>query len=271
MNTALLLLARKSPRAIPLAGGTWLVAHRDPAVEGVVDLRDLNLAYVERRGQRLRLGALTSLQTLVTDPGTRALANGLLGEAAQRHAPRAIRNVATLGGTLVVGEPTCEVLLALIVLDAQVIIRALARQGVSLAAFLANRAQYLGPAGLIVEVSLPPVPLNANSALEAVSRTAGDRPMVNAVALVERKGGVLRSVRLALGGVAPSPIRLPALEGALAGQALDEGVLNRLAREVAATIDPPADSRASAEYRREMAGIVAARALRAAWARAEEG
>ncbi len=57
VGDALHLLARPDRRSVPLAGGTWLIAQRDPTVEAVVDLRALNLAFVERRGRRLRLGA----------------------------------------------------------------------------------------------------------------------------------------------------------------------------------------------------------------------
>lgn len=270
VGVALRLLARRSPRTVPLAGGTWLVARRDPTVEAVVDLTRLNLAFIEPQGDWLRLGAMTNLQSLIASPEVRALAGGLLAEAVRRSAPRAIRNVATLGGTLVIGEPTSEVALALLALDAQVVIRTPTRRMVSLDAFLAHRTEHLPPAGLIVEVFVPLSPKNLGVALTEVSRTPCDRPIVNAAVLVSRQGDVCHVVRLALGGVAPHPLRLPAVEAMLTGSTPNDELLAAIAQTVSGAVTPATDTRASAEYRREMAGVVAARALRQAWAQIQE-
>ncbi len=270
VNTALRLLARASPRTAALAGGTWLVAQRDPAVRDVVDLSGLRLAYIERRVRRLRLGAMTRLQSLITSPQIHELADGLLAEAARRDAPRAIRNVATLGGTLVAGDSTSEVLLALLALEAQVVIRAPDRRVVSAEAFLGNRTSYLPRSGLVIEIVVPLPSAGSVAAFAEISRTPRDRPIVNAAAVVLRQGSTCRAARLVLGGVAPSPIRLPAVETWLVGKALGDGVLPRLARDVSAAVSPPSDTRASAEYRQAMAGVVVTRALREAWTRARE-
>jgi len=268
MSDALRLLGRPSLRTVPLAGGTWLVAQRDPTIEAVVDLSALSLASIEQRGHHLRLGAMTTLQTLVTYPAAGAMAGGLLAKAAKENALCAVRKVATLGGTLVAGGPTCELALALLVLDARLVICTRTRRTVSLKAFLFNRAEYLPPASIIIEIRLPMPPADLGAALAEVSLTPRDRPIVNAVALVSRRNGVCHGARLALGGVAPDPIRLPTVEAMLSGSALDDDLLTRVAQEIAAVVSPPADSRASAEYRRKMAGVVAARALREAWQQA---
>ncbi len=271
VGTALRLLARQSPRTLPLAGGTWLVAERDPTIEAVVDLSALNLAFVEQRGRRLRLGAMTTLQTLIADQQASSLGHGLLAQAARRSAPRAIRNVATLGGTLVAGGATSEVALALLALNAQVVIRTPSRRVVSLDAFLANRIEYLPSAGLIVEVVVPWPPANMGVALAEVSRTPRDRPIVNAAAFVTRIGHVCRVARLALGGVSTDPVRLPVIEAMLSGSGLDGELLAHITHSILAAINPQSDARASAEYRREMAGVVAVRALREAWEQARKG
>ncbi len=81
MSATLHLLARQSPRSVPLGDGTWLFAQRDPTIEAVVDLSALKLAFVEQRGHRLSLGAMTTLQTLFTDQKVSTLGRGLLAEA----------------------------------------------------------------------------------------------------------------------------------------------------------------------------------------------
>lgn len=269
VSEALRLLARESPRTVPLAGGTWLVARRDPTIEAVVDLTRLNLAFIKLQGDWLHLGAMTRLQSLIAHPEVCALANGLLAEAVRRSAPPPTRNVATLGGTLVIGRPTSEVALALLALDAQVVIRAPTRRMVSLDAFLAHRTEHLPPSGLIVEVFVPLSPPNLGAVTMEISCAPRDRPIVNAAVLVSRQGEVCRVVRLALGGVAPHPLRLPAVEALLTGSTPDDERLVAIAQAVSGTVTPATDTRASAEYRRETAGILAVRALREAWAQTE--
>lgn len=269
LATALRLLARPTPRTVPLAGGAWLVARRDPSIQAVVDLSGLNLAFVRKSARRMRLGAMTTLQTLVAHPFVRELAGGLLAEAARRSAVLAIRNIATLGGTLVVGDATSAVLLALLALEGRVVIRSPIGREVGLAAFLADRPAYLPPQALVTEVYLPTPPARAGAALAEISRMPADRPIVNAAAVLQRVGHICRSACLALGGVAPRPIRLPEVEALVTSQRIDDALLAQAAEAVAASVHPLSDARASAEYRREMASVAAVRALRQAWEQAK--
>lgn len=268
LATALRLLARPTPRTVPLAGGAWLVARRDPSIQAVVDLSGLNLAFVKKSARRVRLGAMTTLQTLVEHPLLQQLAGGLLAEAARRSAAPAIRNIATLGGTLVVGDTTAEVLLALLALESRVVIRSPIRREVGLEAFLADRAAHLPPQALITEVYLPTPPAGAGAALAEISRTPADRPIVNGAALVVRRGRVCHSARLALSGIVAYPIRLPDVEAMFAYQRFDADLLSHASQAVSAALKPFDDFRASAEYRRQMAAVVAVRALQRAWEQA---
>lgn len=270
VSQVLRLLARFEPRAAVLAGGTRVVAERDSAIEILLDLGALDLDYIEACPRRLRLGALTRLQALVSHPDVKGLAGGLLSQAAEHAASRPIRNRAILGGTLAVSKGTSELALALLVLEAQVVLRAPDRRVLGLADFLARREEHLSAPALIVEALVPTPPAGSGAALAEVRPTRRDRPIVNATALVSRKGGIHQSVRLALGGVAPVPIRLSELEAMLAGGRLEEATLERVPHEVESSLNPPSDERASAEYRRAMAGVTVARALRQAWERAEK-
>lgn len=270
ISAALKLLDRSTPRTVPLAGGVWLVARRDPSIQAVVDLSALGLDFIEPRKGRLRLGAITTLQTLADHPILREFAGGLIRLASRASAPRPIRNVATLGGTLVAADSTSEIGLALLALEAQVVVRTPNRNVVNLDSFFADPVAQLPSHALITEVSIPIPSANIGTALADIRRTPKDRPIVNAVALVSLQRGTIRKARLALGGVAPRPIRLSPVEAALPGHSLNEAKFSEIAALVREAISPPSDGRASAEYRREMASVVALRALREAWEGAKE-
>lgn len=268
IRQALRFLQRQTLHTVPISGGVWLMSERPSAIEAVVDLSVLNLAFIKKSARRLQLGATVTLQTLTTDPIIQTVANGLLCEAALRCEPRAIRNRATLGGTLMAGASTNQVLMALLALRAQVIHLAPTQQMTNLDVFLANRNKHLSFAGLITGVVIPTQPANIRAAWAEVSRTPRDQPIVNATVVVSRQNQMCRMVRLILGGIAPDPIRMTEVESMLSWCIWDDDRLGSAAQKILATITPSSDERASADYRREMASLVAVRALRDAWEQA---
>src|SRR5437660_9102978 len=85
IDDALLLLARTDAKTVPLAGGTYLLGLSDDTVQAVVDLRDLELAYISKDADgsgAIHIGAMTTLQSIVDDPLLKDLAEGLLSRAA---------------------------------------------------------------------------------------------------------------------------------------------------------------------------------------------
>jgi CO/xanthine dehydrogenase FAD-binding subunit len=83
-------------------------------------------------------------------------------------------------------------------------------------------------------------------------------------------GGTIRQARIALTGVGPIPLRATEAEALLAGRALDGKLATRVIEAVRAATDPETDLHASSDYRRHLAGVLAGRAVAAAWRRADE-
>jgi len=268
MSGALRLLARRKVRTVPLAGGTALVPSRDPSVEALVDLSALNLAGIQWRTRRVHIGAMTTLQTLASNENVQRYANGLLAEAARVCVTRNLRNVATVGGTLVAGGPACDLLVALLALDARVTVHVRRVRTLALADFLTAPYEYLD-GGIVTHIAFPFLKIPHGAALARIARTPNDAAIVNAVALVVPDGGTCKQVRLALGGVAPRAVRIASVELELEGHAWDDVLVARVVEQITASLTPPSDHRASSEYRREMAAIVAQRALEQAWRRAQ--
>lgn len=255
-------------RTAALAGGTALVATGGPDIGAVVDLSGLDLAYIRVGTEKVRIGAMTSLQALVDAPELGNAAWGILPQAAWLEAGRNLRLAATLGGTLVTAGPEGPLAVALLALEAEVILYAPEQQRLPLDDFLESREQRLANGALIAEVALPLGGAGTAAALARVGRTPRDRPIVCAAARLRLADGRCQAPILALGGVAERPIRLRQVEGMIAGKALDEDVLAAAAQAVVSSVSPPSDYRGSAEYRRAMAGVLARRALIAAMERA---
>ncbi len=93
------------------------------------------------------------------------------------------------------------------------------------------------------------------------------RPIVAAAVRLTRRGDVCDVARIALAGVAGRPVRAYGAEAYLAGKRLDDRLAGDVAVRVSADLQPPADFRGTAEYRREMAAVLTRRALLEAWSK----
>ncbi|MEZ4834370.1 MAG: FAD binding domain-containing protein [Caldilineaceae bacterium] len=269
---ALQLLSRTETRLVPLAGGSRLIgeletrARRD--VDGVVDLSGLGLSYIHAEDNELRVGAMTTISDLIAHPVAADLAGGLLRRVARYEGPINLRNAATLGGIVAAAEADSELYAALLALGASVVYgggphpQPLSQgtgrgetKGIAAPVSSTEKPTQAEPASrhdlaplsrsdgrgvggeglwseglLLTEIRIPLRPLTSGHA--RIARTPMDRPIVAAVAVAGED-----VERVVLCGVAARPI-------------LDDEAMA-----------PVSDFKGSAEYRREMAGVVRQRAL----------
>ena len=269
LERALELLSRPDVRTVPLAGGSALLASSDPAIEAVADLQGLGLDVITETGRphgRLHIGALVTRAALAGSEPARTRLNGSLARGAGGWGGSVQRNRATVGGALALAAPNDPLVLALLACDAQVdLCGRQGARGVPVADFLAQRAGLLAEPALITGVTVPLPAAPTGCALVHVARTPADEPIVAAAAALSEAAGRCTLARLALGGVAAAPLRLPEAEALLAGQPLTDQLIAAAAALAADLVNPTGDFRGSATYRRAMASVLAERALRQAW------
>lgn len=273
VQDALNLLARPDIRTVVLAGGDTLLASADPTIEAVVDLQGLGLDQLTFEPERgtLHIGALVTRARLAT--GTEPLGEELsplreiLGQCAQRWGGSVQRNRATVGGAAVVAADNDPLPAALLACDAEVVLATQAgEQVMPYAVFLDQRATLLAAPAIVTGLRVPLTDAATRFALETVARTPSDAPIVLAVAALSvgapgTNDGRCTAARLVLGGVAPTPLRVPVVEAALTGQLLTPDIIADATAQLAPLVHPAGDFRGSSEYRREMAVVLARRAL----------
>lgn len=223
---ALALLQR--PGAIALAGGTQLIANMADGIEEVVDLQAVGLTQVEIDAEAgiIVLGAMTRVQAIVEDQRLPEMVRRL----AHREGPNTFRNMSTIGGTIATADPESELYAGLLVYEAAVTVQSsVGAQTIPLAGFQL-------PAGALITAVT--IRSGGQAAAERVARTPADQPIVAVVGRRDEAG----RMRLAVCGVAGRPVLVEP--------------------EKVALLEPPADFRGSAEYRREMAAVLTARVLR---------
>jgi CO/xanthine dehydrogenase FAD-binding subunit len=231
------------------------------------DLVDLNrvaeLSYLREEGGQLCIGAMTRQRDVERSP---AVARGwpLLSGAIRYIGHVQIRNRGTVGGSLAHADPAAELPAVVAALDGELVIRGQggARTVPASEFFLSYYTTALDPAELLIEVRVPPVPPRTGWAFQEVSRRHGDFALVGVAALLTvDEGGVIRRARLAFTGAAPTPLRPHAAETMLVGERPGEELFRAAAERASEDLDPHDDIHATADYRRQVGGVLARRAL----------
>ncbi len=285
LDGALALLRAHGDEAKVLAGGQSLVpllALRlaNPAhlvdLAGIAGLDVIDLVHdAAGRPARIRIGATVTQRRAEQHPLVQQHVP-LLAEALPLIAHVQIRNAGTVCGSLAHADPAAELPTVALALDAELVVASAAgERRVPAGDFFRSYLETaLAPDDVLVAVELPVAGPGSGSAYREVSRRHGDYAMVGVGASVQLDpAGRLTDVRVALAGVATTPVRATDAERALTGAAADATLPERIehaAGLVAAGIHPPADLHATAAYRTHLARLLSARALASAVERATE-
>ncbi|MBI2203912.1 MAG: FAD binding domain-containing protein [Candidatus Rokubacteria bacterium] len=228
-------------------------------VKGIAALRELRDA-----GDRLDIGATVTHRDLERSPLLRARFPVLADMQAQVANVR-VRNVGTLGGNLCFAEPHSDPSTALLVHDARVVLSGpTGARTLPLAEFVVGSYETaLRADEVLVRIEVPAPPARAVGAY--LKFGFHERPTVGVAALIVPAGDRIAEARVSVGCIGPTPARLAALEARLAGTSVTALAAGIDARDGGfADLDVVSDLHGSAEYKREVAAVLASRALAAA-------
>jgi CO/xanthine dehydrogenase FAD-binding subunit len=247
LDDALQQLQQPDTKAI--AGGAHLLA-ADTAC-AVVDLQSLGLNQIELSTNQLSVGAtatLTEIDVLLAEQESEA--GSFVRKAVRQAGPNTYRNAATLGGIIARRLPDSELLAALLVLDATLMMRKPDETAVSLSDYLQAAER---PFGLITTVHIPWLPGKGSN--HRVARTPADYPIVSITCWQAEDG-----VRLAATGLDKRPFRLHNAETALE-HGITETAIADAAQAARDANQHPGDFRGDAAYRADMAAVLTKRAV----------
>lgn len=273
LSEASVFLKAHDGQARILAGGTDLLVtikkRQVPTPKFMVGLKKIPglTCLIEEKGN-LRMGALVTLQEMATSK-TIQERFPILAQASGAMASPPVRNLATLGGNICNASPAADLAPPLLVLDAHVIcVSNGSERTVPIDSFFLGPGQsclesYEVVASIIVPASPPTsgaVYLKLGFRQAMAIAAAG----VAARITVDAKTGKCAQARVALGAVAPTPIRALAAEERLLGTFLEPGDIGAAAAEAARACQPISDHRATADYRRTVVEALTCRALHSA-------
>ena len=262
--------------SVLMAGGTdLLVQIKEGKIrpQRVIDVKGIHeMDGLSVPGDQLSIGSLTTIRTLETSPVTCEKA-ALLAQAANRLGSVQVRNRATIGGNLCNASPSAEMAPALLALDAQAEIYG--KTGTRTVGmdefFLGPGKANLSDGEILTSLKIPLSPKRQGSVYYKLSaRNAMDLAFVSvAVLLGLDRDEKIAKARVALGAVAPTPIRVPSVEKLLEGNVLSAEIVLESAELAAQACQPISDLRASANYRREMVKNLCRRGLLSAYQQAK--
>ncbi len=268
LREALECLVEHAPNAAPLAGGTNLVVDMRSGRHAPLTLVNVGaldeLKGIRREDGHFLAGSGVTIAELLGNPEVAQSAPCLRAAAAVFASPL-VRNRATLGGNLADGSPAADTAPPLLALDAEVELASAAdRRWVPLDEFFLHvRKTQLRPGEIITAARWKAAGAGTYTAYQKLGlRKADAISVVSAAVRVDvMEDGRIGTARIALGSVAPVPLRAKAAEAALLGQALTPAAAREAAELAAQAASPISDLRASAEYRREMVSVLVRRLL----------
>lgn len=230
------------------------------------------LGGITRNGGALTIGPTTTHHALIVSPDVAACAP-CLAEAAREVGSPQVRNLGTLGGNLASAVPSADLAPPAIAMGARLTLVGFGGERTVPAEefFMGPRATVLKPDELLVRISIPEQPPRLGTKfLKFGRRKAMSLAVVNvavAVALDENVEKVIHA-RIAVGAVAPVPLRVPKAEAVLIGKVPCPDIIDAAAEAACLEIRPIDDLRASADYRRTITRVLVRRAITEALQRA---
>jgi len=271
------LLAAAGPDAKILAGGQTLIAMmnfrlaRPKVLIDVSNIAERNQVVAENGALRVRA---TTVQRFVERSREVQERLPLLHCAIQHIAHFQIRNKGTIGGNLVNADPASELPAMSLALDAEFEVISVDGRRIVPAHdfFVTYYTTAVAPNEVLASVRFNVPPAGSGWGFHEMARRAGDYALVGSSAVVTLDGsGKCTRARIALFGVAGTPIRAKGAEEMLLGQTYSPELLKSAANRIQPDLAPENDVHVTVEYRRSVAETLTFRALDDAFARAKGG
>lgn len=273
LEEAVTLLAEHADEAKILAGGQSLVPllnFRLARPEHVIDLGRLDaLRTIVREQDELHVGAMVTHARAGRSPVLSQDAP-LLVTAVPHIAHQPIRVRGTVGGSIAHADPAAELPAVIRALDAEIVATGPdgTRRIPAAEFFVGNLMTTLRPEEILTGLVLRRAAPGTGAEFCEVGRRQGDFALVGAGAQVTVVDQVITEARIAVIGASPVPHRAVEAERLLVGGPANATTVDSVADAVRATIDPSGDLHATADYRRDVAGVLVGRAVTAAAQRA---
>jgi len=273
LDEAVKLLSSHGDQAKVLSGGMSLLPMLKLRLASFAHLVDIGripgLDYIKEEGGFLKIGAMTRQAALERSDLIRTQ-YPILADAVPLIADPLVRNRGTIGGNVANGDPGNDQPAIMIALGAIFVARGTKERSIAANQFYKGLyATALAPGEILTEIRIPSPPAKSGGAYAKLKRKTGDFAVAAAAVQVTlAKNGAIERAAIALTNAGLTPLEAVDAAKYLVGKIPDEKTIAEAAKLAAAKSSPSADRRGSVEYKKEMARVLTARALRKALQRA---
>jgi carbon-monoxide dehydrogenase medium subunit len=269
LNAAFEILSKYRDEAAIFAGGTDMLVNMragDIRPKHLVDVKAIpELGRIRHENGGLTIGSAVTWSTLARSEIIKK-EFGIFFESAAVFASPQIRNTATIGGNICRASPSCDMGPPLLVLNAM--LTAASKKGertIPIEEFFVDPQKTCLERGEILrEIRIATPPKGLGTAFLKIRRTGFDIALVNVAVALTVSNRMFQDVRIALGSVAPTPIRALKAEEHLNRKTCADEEIDEAAETAARETRPISDLRGSAEYRREVSRVLVKRAVKTA-------
>lgn len=245
---ALLRSAGKSARFV--AGGADVVLSLGKHVTTLIDLCDLGLSKITESVDGIEIGATVTLNQMLENQSVTNVCNGVVKDVLSKVGSPLLRNIATVGGTLVSAHPWSDVIPLLEVLDAKATLYDGQYQTQNISKLYASRSLFAN--SILTKVVIPNSDGQEYAAFHKFSRTGYDIALLNVACYMQIDGSSCTKARVAVGGTPHLASQIGKVEEALTGNPLNPESIEKasvIAREHTNTAN---DRRATGQYRKQL-------------------
>ena len=263
------MMAELGPEAKLIAGGTDLLLNMK---RGLIAPKQLiwlsqidDLRGIDSANGLLKIGSCCSVSEIIDSEVIRTQFSALYNSAMKFGSPLT-RNLATIGGNFASARPAASLPPSVMAYGGKVVLKNSTRERVVPAEdlFKGQGQTIIEPDEILTEIQIGKPPANSGAAyIKLGLREALEIALVNAVCFIclDGPGGPIKEARIALGSVAPTPIRAPSAEKMLVGQKPSESLFAEAGKAAVKDISPVDDFRASATYKKAMVEVLTKRAI----------
>ncbi|MDA8236105.1 MAG: xanthine dehydrogenase family protein subunit M [Clostridia bacterium] len=277
LEEACSLLTHLGSKAKVLSGGTDLMVkmkHGVISCEVLVSLKELNeLKEINyHQGKGVVVGARATHNDLVNSIilNEKYLS---ISEAAHHMASNQIRNIGTVGGNIVNAVPSADLPPILIALGATLtLVGPEGERTIPLEEFFTGPGRsVLAQNEIVTFITIPNQPTTGSNYIKFGLRRSGALAVIGVASAVTMEGNIIKDARIALGAVAPVPMRAKEAEAILIGKEYTDDLLEQAGVAASKECSPISDIRGSVEYRRDMVRVFTKRSLKAAITKGHSG
>lgn len=273
IKEALHLLDQYGSDANVIAGGTDLLVQMKNEVISPSHLINImkisEMSFIKAEEGWLRIGAATKWHEVVEFCAKDRKYTALY-EASCSLGKVQVRNMGTIGGNLCTASPAADSAPALLVFNSRVkLTSAQGERIISLEDFFKGvNLTAMAPNEIMTEIQIPSINNGMGSAFMKITRVGADISKISCAVALERQGDICASCKIAMGAVAPVPMKIDQATRIVIGKKVDASLVEEMEKKVSEEINPITDIRSTAEYRRKTAAILLKDVFWKAWHRA---